>query len=225
MHVKLMKSLPSPKSMDAFNQKLMEWSAINLRRFPWRQKHLSNYKYVVSEILLQRTRAETASSFYPVFFSKYPSWRALVAASLSELQNTLRPVGLYKQRSLALSALAKIMLARNGRFPLEREKIDALPGVGQYVANAIELFVHSRPKPLLDVNMARVLERYFGPRKLADIRYDPYLQRLSGSLIARSKEPVTTNWAILDFAAMVCGKKPRCHECVLAKNCNFIKAK
>lgn len=32
--------------------------------------------------------------------------------------------------------------------------------------------------------MARVLERYFGPRKLADIRYDPYLQDLATRDIA-----------------------------------------
>ena len=44
------------------------------------------------------------------------------------------------------------------------------------VANAILLVCHEQPEPLLDSNMARVIERVFGPRKLADIRYDPYLQ-------------------------------------------------
>ena len=31
--------------------------------------------------------------------------------------------------------------------------------------------------------MARVLERYFGPRNLADIRYDPYLQELAHKVV------------------------------------------
>ncbi len=46
------------------------------------------------------------------------------------------------------------------------------------------LLCNRKPRPLLDVNMSRVLERYFGPRSLADIRYDPYLQNLAQRLVA-----------------------------------------
>jgi|TARA_B100001964_G_scaffold65593_1_gene74692 A/G-specific adenine glycosylase len=114
------------------------------------------------------------------------------------------------------------MVSRKGRFPCSREEIEALPGVGQYIANSIELFCYGKPLPLLDSNMSRVLERYFGPRKLADIRYDPYLQSLSKKVV-KCKDPVSLNWAILDLAHIVCTqKKPQHDICPLKNRCQFI---
>lgn len=117
--------------------------------------------------------------------------------------------------------LAQEMANRRGRFPRTREEIEALPGIGQYIANAVLMFVHGQQQPLLDTNMARVLERVFGPRKLADIRYDPYLQGLA-TLVVTCEKPAEMNWAILDLAAMVCTiKNPRCIKCPVMHMCKW----
>jgi len=113
------------------------------------------------------------------------------------------------------------MADRNGKFPRKRDEIEKLPGVGQYVCNAVLLFTKEQAAPLLDVNMARVLERCFGPRKLADIRYDMELQQLSYLLVSGPKA-IEINWAILDLAAKVCTRSsPHCGDCPLAKICDF----
>lgn len=71
--------------------------------------------------------------------------------------------------------------------------------------------------------MARCLERYFGPRQKADIRYDPYLQRLSQRYVEQG-DPVQLNWAILDFGATVCrARNPACGGCVLLDGCKHGK--
>ena len=112
------------------------------------------------------------------------------------------------------------MAKRNGRLPSSRAEIESLPNVGQYVANAIELFGYGRERPLLDSGMARVLERFYGPRRLADIRFDPYLQALAHRVVA-DKAARETNWAILDLAAMICRMKPKCNVCPLQSKCRF----
>ena len=113
------------------------------------------------------------------------------------------------------------MVKNNDRFPKTRGSIESLPGVGQYIANAIFLLCHGEPQPLLDGSMARVLERVFGPRKLADIRYDPYLQKLSLRIV-QCKMPREINWAILDIAYSVCtSKNPLCKECPASKICEY----
>ena len=90
-----------------------------------------------------------------------------------------------------------------------------------YIANSIMLLCHNRPQPLLDTNMARVLERYFGPRTLSDIRYDPYLQRLA-RLVVDCPDAIALNWAILDFAAKTCLiRLPKCSQCALSPECRF----
>ena len=93
--------------------------------------------------------------------------------------------------------------------------------MGQYIANAVELIIYKQSSPLIDVNMARLLERYFGKRKMTDIRYDPYLQKLSYKVVnhTMAKE---INWAILDYAAIICkATNQKCNICKLRIGCNF----
>ena len=214
-------ALPGPRSLWRFRSRLLAWYESNGRSFPWRRGSTTMYRAIVVEMLLQRTRAETVAAHFPGFIEEYPSWRALCGASLGRLRRHVQPLGLWRRRAISLKALAKEMSARNGRFPKSREEIEQLPGVGQYIANSILLLCHGRPEPLLDVNMARVLERVFGPRKLADIRYDPYLQSLAKKVV-RCRSAREINWAILDLAATVClPRRPRCQECPASSLCTF----
>jgi len=71
--------------------------------------------------------------------------------------------------------------------------------------------------------MARLLERFFGERKMADIRYDPYLQTLAYWVVNVEMSKVL-NWAILDFATLVCkNRNPNCKTCMLVKSCTYGK--
>lgn len=211
---------PSNAEVELFSQTVMSWAVQGLRKFPWRRARTSHYRLIVTEVLLQRTRVDTVARLYLDFFRCYSSWSVLSAAPVDELEKALKPIGLYKRRAKALKSLASEMVRRNGRFPSNREEIDELPAVGQYVGNAVELFVFCRPLPLLDVNMSRLLERYFGKRKLADIRYDPYLQTLASMVVGAVGNPRKFNWALLDYASLVCKREnPLCDSCLLASKC------
>ena len=202
---------------------LLEWYAKNGRKFPWRNKGLTNYQIVIAETLLQRTKAETVAKFYKQFIKDFPNWKSLVKADLEALEEYLKPIGLYRQRAKRLQSLAAEMVKRNGRFPKDRKELESIPFLGQYIANAIELIIFDQPSPLIDVNMSRLLERYFGERKMADIRYDPYLQNLSYKIVNHFKAK-EINWAILDFAALICqARRSKCEICFLKNPCLFYK--
>ena len=185
------------------------------------KKRLIQYQIVIAETLLQRTKAETVAKFYRHFIKDYPNWKALSEANVEVIQEYLKPIGLYKQRSKRLKSLALEMVMRKGKLPQERSDLESIPYIGQYIANSIELIIHGKPLPLVDVNMARLLERYFGERKMADIRYDKYLQRLSFKAVQlpRAKD---LNWAILDYAAIVCkARNPACNRCQIRAKCLY----
>jgi A/G-specific adenine glycosylase len=204
-----------------FQEEILKWYKANNRKFYWRKKGLTNYQYVIAEVLLQRTKAETVAKFFPNFIKEFPNWKSLAAADVKRLEDYLRPVGLYTQRSVRLKKLAEEMVKRNGRLPKDRAELESIPFMGQYIANAVELIIFSQPSPLVDVNMARVLERFFGPRTMADIRYDPYLQKLSHRIVEH-RSAKEMNWAVLDFAAGVCkARRPVCNICVLKLKCNY----
>ena len=204
-----------------FQERLLDWYKENGRSFLWRYKSATNYELIISEVFLQRTKAETVSRFLPNFLKRYPSWKQIGEATEFELQEILRPLGLSKQRGSRLYKLAQELKKRKGRFPIERNQVAEIPMMGQYITNSYELYVLKKRSPLLDVNMARLLERFFGNRKLADIRHDPYLQTLAYRVvnIEQSKE---LNWAILDYASLICKKNiPKCSSCMISVKCKF----
>jgi A/G-specific adenine glycosylase len=200
---------------------LLDWYSENGRAFLWRSSKATNYELIIAEIFLQRTKAETVNRFLSQFFKAYSNWEKLGAATEEELQIALKPIGLYKQRAKRLFKLTQEIKARSGQLPTERNQVEELSMMGQYLTNAYELYILKKKAPLLDVNMARLLERFFGERKMADIRHDPYLQTLAYRVVnvENSKE---LNWAILDFAALVCKKNnPRCPDCLFKSRCKY----
>jgi len=206
-----------------FQATLVAWFAAHGRVLPWRQPGLGDYELFMAEVLLQRTKAENVANYYPRFLATFPTWEALDNTDRELLEEYLRPLGLAAQRAPRIKALAAEMVARHGKIPRERADLESIPLVGQYIANAIEQVIFNQPSPLLDVNMARLLERYFGPRKLADIRYDPYLQELARRVINHPQAKYL-NWAILDFAALVCrALRPRCPGCPLNQDCSYFE--
>lgn len=202
-------------------EKLIEWDMSNGRKFPWRNKGLTNYQIIIAETLLQRTKAETVAKFYGQFIMNFQNWESLANSNLKTLEEYLKPIGLYRQRAKRLQNLSIEMVKRKGKLPKNRKDLESIPFLGQYIANSIELIIFKLPSPLIDVNMVRLLERYFGERKMADIRYDPYLQKLCYKVV-NHPDSKKINWAILDFAALVCkARKPLCSICPISVKCKY----
>jgi A/G-specific adenine glycosylase len=113
------------------------------------------------------------------------------------------------------------MVSQRGRVPKTLDEVARLPGAGQYLARAMLLIAYGVPGALLDSNMARVLERRFGPRQLSDIRYDPRLQAVASAMTACDRS-LDVNFAILDLAADVCkSNKPICSVCPIRRGCPY----
>lgn len=204
----------------AFRRCLLAWFTPNGRAFPWREPEASPYLLLVVEILLQRTRAETVRAFLPSFLKRFPSWEAIATCKLDELGGSLKPIGLWRRRAPPLLELAKEMVARAGEWPRDRDELENMPAVGQYVANAVLLFIHDEPHPLMDASMARLLRRYFTVTpEMADIRYDKKLHAVAYKVLAAGNA-IYLIWAMLDVAALYCKpRQPVCVACPLRRNC------
>jgi len=201
---------------------LIAWASENGRDFPWRSENASTYERIAVEVLLQRTTATAVGRFYGKFFERFPSWESLAEAGEANLEEFLKPLGLWRRRAAAMVRLARYAAHREGVFPIDPAAHAEIPAVGQYVSNAILLFQHGRAAPLIDVNMARVIERFLRPRRLADIRHDPWLQSAAHWLVRH--DAIETCWAVLDFAALVCkARSPGCSDCPVSSRCAFVR--
>jgi A/G-specific adenine glycosylase len=205
-----------------FRRNLRKWFKENHRTFFWRETIRTPYEILIAEILLRRTRAETVAQIYPKFLKKYSNFNRLASAKPAEIKRIIKPLGLWRQKTPIFLNIAKAVVENNGQLPSNREDLEKLFHIGNYIASVILTSFHGKAEPFVDVNMARVVDRFFGPRKLVDIRYDPYLHAVAREIVKNKKESLTLNWAVLDFAALVCkAGRPRCEICPMRPRCFY----
>jgi len=204
-----------------FRRQLLAWFGCNGRAFPWRDPARTPYEVIVAEILFQRTTANGVARAYPTFIERYPSWEALSCVSLERLQQDLRPLGLWRQKAAVFQSLARSLEGGGGRVPTSRRELEQFEGIGQYTASAVLAIVYGRAEPLVDVNAARLLGRFFGLGTFPNIGRDPILHALARRVV-RGERSLQVSWAILDFGALVCRpNRPLCKECPLQSGCGF----
>jgi A/G-specific adenine glycosylase len=205
-----------------FRRKLRAWFEANQRSFPWRDSSRTSYEIFIAEMMLRQTKADTVARIYPVFIAKYPNFFDLSKASVEEIQEIIKPLGLWHQRAPIFSNIAKLVTGNNGELPSTREDLQAINHIGQYISSVILTTFHGKSEAFIDVNTARVVDRFFGPRKIVDIRYDPYLKAVASFIVKNPGESLSLNWAVLDFAALVCkAPTPICSICPMQPRCLY----
>ncbi len=213
--------LPETRKVRWFRHRLRKWFIENRRSFPWRTSN-DAYTICITEIFLQQTTAGKVAELIGPFTNKFPSWQALATATIEEIEMSIHPLGLFRRRAQTLRCLANAIIQK-GDLPRTRQGLENLPGIGQYIANVLLVVLQHKRVPFLDVNMSRVLERFFGPRVMSDIRDDPYLQVLARRVV-NVEDALAANWMVLDFAALVCTKrKPRCVGCPIFQRCKYVE--
>ena len=217
-------AIPTPDCgacTEGFQQSVMQWSTGVNRTLPWRRPQRTPYELVVAEVMLQQTRAEQVAGIFAAFINCCPDWPDLATLPELELESLLKPLGLQRRRATSLHALAKEVVRKG--LPTTAAELEKLPGIGQYMARAIAAQLFHEVVAPVDTNVARVLERVFGPRTLADIRYDPALQGLALRLVPHTN-PGGYLVAILDFASLICRPRaPQCEDCPIT-SCRYRSA-
>ena len=198
---------------------LLVWYRARRRDLPWRRTR-DPYAIWVSEIMLQQTRVETVIPYYGRFLERFPTVDALAAAREDDVLAAWSGLGYYR-RARGLHAAAAIVAREHaGSLPDDRDRLRALPGIGDYTAAAIQSIAFGREAAAVDGNVVRVLARIHG---LGGRRDSPRLKRDVTALaetLARGPAPGDWTQALMELGATVClPRDPRCEECPVASGC------
>ena len=207
--------------IDWFRSCLQNWSQTNFRSYPWRET-TDAYAIFVAEFMLQKTGADTVVPIYLSFLEKSPNISALASAPVTEIAEILRPLGLFF-RAERLSRSARIILEENrGIVPKQEKELLKLPGVGKYTARSICANAYGQPKAVLDTNVTRILERFFGI-KGERIKSRCKILWQAADLLASDRNVSRWNLTLLDFGAKVCiAINPNCESCPLNQRCAWV---
>src|SRR4051812_28714603 len=86
-------------------ESLVRWAAASGRTPAWRDAD-DPYPLAVAEILLQKTKAQDAQAIWRAVIETYPRPRDLAAAQDAEVEQLIASLGLRRQRTGLLKAMA-----------------------------------------------------------------------------------------------------------------------
>ena len=114
------------------------------------------------------------------------------------------------------------MREHGGIFPSDPEAIRALPGIGPYTTAAIASIAFNLPVACIDANVERVIARVFDVD--SPVKSGPAAARIAelARRLLPEGEARRHNQAMMELGALVCGKKPRCGQCPLARFCTAL---
>lgn len=188
-----------------FVQLILDWGNENRRSFPWR-KDRTPYKVLLAEILLQRTPANRVAKFFPKFVEKFPSPESIVTTGINDLRRVLHPMGLKKRAAWLVRLMKEMCERHNCEVPQNEEELVKLSGVGLYTARAVLVFAFGKDLAIVDINVARVLQRVFcGLQEPKRPSENKKLWSFAAGLVPRKFGP-EYNEILLDFAANICKK-------------------
>jgi A/G-specific adenine glycosylase len=205
--------------------KLWDWFDANKRTIPWRDLTIKNdtdraYRIWISEVMLQQTQVPRVTETYKKFIQIFPDLESLGKASNAEILRAWKGMG-YNSRALRLRDGARTIVEKYGRgFPRTVGELLSIKGIGPYTARAILIFAFDEPHPAIDVNIRRILHRFFvGPETTeeafaaSDETLAPILSDILSTALSMKRGTAKDFFAaLMDFGSLVCTKSnPKWH--------------
>ena len=205
---------------------LLGWYERERRVLPWRERGVSAWGVLVSEVMLQQTPVGRVLPVYLDWMERWPAARDLAGVPAGEAVRRWGRLG-YPRRALRLHETARLLTEKfGGEVPDRIGELLRLPGVGSYTAAAVASFAFGQRHAVLDTNVRRVFARLVAGREFPGRSVSVAETRLAESLLP-IEPAVAARWsvAVMELGALVCtAARPVCDQCPLAGSCAWLLA-
>ena len=176
-----------------------------------------DYELVIAVMLSAQTTDKSVNAITPILFSKYPSLEDLNNAPLIEIEEILKPIGLYKNKAKNLKGIVKDLMERfNGNVPSNKDELMTLPGVGNKTAGVIRAEIFQIPDLPVDTHILRISKR-LNIAKKEDEPID--VERKLKKLIPEERW-IKSHHQLIHFGRYFCtARNPQCENCKISDMC------
>lgn len=197
---------------------LLEWFEVNKRDLEWRKDN-SPYSILVSEVMLQQTRAQAVRPYYVRFMQELPDFFALANCPEEKLLKLWEGLGYYSRARNLKKCAIEIVSKYQGVFPHAYKEALALPGIGAYTCGAVLSRAYNLSYAAVDGNVLRVLSRYlcYEGDILKEATKNYFKEEIEKIM---PKECGKFNESLMELGATVCMPKVvLCEACPIGKRC------
>lgn len=154
----------------------------------------------------------------PNLFAKYPTARDMAGADLRELEELVRPCGLYRIKAENIRDASRILVDKyDGTLPDTMEELLTLPGVGRKIANLLLGDIYHKSAIVTDTHCIRICGRVgLYPETLKE----PYAVEKALMPLLPPEESSDFCHRVVFFGREVCmARNPDCAHCPAASYC------
>ena len=142
----------------------------------------------------------------------------MVALGVAGIEDKIKTIGLFRGKAKNVYALSKMLIELHAsRVPMDREALEALPGVGRKTANVVLNIAFRQPTIAVDTHLFRVANRTgLAPGK------NPLEVELGLLKVVPDRYMLHAHhWLILHGRYVCKARKPECWRCIIREWCRF----
>ncbi len=199
---------------DLFRRRLLDWHGERPVRRPWRSA-ADPWRVLVGELALRRAPDDVVAAMYRRLLKVARSPR-VVARDPDMAEEAMREMGLKTAARAIVEIALAIVEDFGGKVPDESLALRSLPGVGDYLAEAVLCFGFGRRAVLVDATTTRICTRVRGhdDDRRFQLRLDLY------DLAGPPGPDAAFNRALLELGEELCRPSEKlCDRCPLAAFC------
>lgn len=181
----------------------------------------SDYGFLLAVMLSAQCTDKKVNIVTEKLFSKYKTLSELNDAPLEEIEEFLKPLGLFKNKAKNLKEITNDLLNKfNGVVPSSKEDLMSLKGVGNKTSNVVRIELFKIPEFPVDTHVFRVSKRL----GLAAEEDDVYEVESKLKEIFPSDSWILLHHQFIHFGRYYCkAKSPSCLSCKLRGICTYSK--
>ena len=178
-----------------------------------------DYELVIAVMLSAQTTDKSVNAVTPILFKKYPSLTALYDAPLEDIEDIIKPIGLYKNKAKNLKGIVKDLVDRfNGVVPSDKDELMTLPGVGNKTAGVIRAEIFQIPDLPVDTHILRISKRL----NLAKKDDEPIDVERKLKKIIPEERWIKSHHQLIHFGRYYClARSPKCENCKISDMCIY----
>ena len=178
--------------------------------------YTKDYELLIAIMLSAQTTDKRVNEVTKILFTKYDTIDKLSNASISDLEDIIRPLGTQKKKSINVKSIAQILYNNyDGVVLNDRAILESLPGVGRKTANVVLSNIYNENVIAVDTHVSRVSKRL----GLAGVNDTP-LEIEKKLIKIFDKNLSKLHHQLVLFGRYYCkAKNPECSNCRLKDIC------
>ena len=173
---------------------------------------------LVATILSAQCTDVRVNMVTPDLFTKYPDAAALAAADRSELEETIRSTGFFRQKAEFIQSTAVSLLQNHGGdVPDEMNELTQLKGVARKTANVVLGEIYGKAEGItVDTHVKRIAHKL----GLTSTNKDPVKVERELMAIIPKEQWINISHLLIFHGRRICiARRPDCPNCTLNDIC------